>query len=87
MAGIPGMFVARVPSGAKVITVIGSRMPVEPPGSTPHPARDAPTAPVHRARAVAVLKGRGREKRRLPVMSLHNSAPWVTPEWWGFNTG
>ncbi|GFH36886.1 hypothetical protein SCWH03_31190 [Streptomyces pacificus] len=87
MAGIPGMFVARVPSGAKVITVTGSRIPAEPPGTTPHPARGAPAAAVHRARAVAALRGRGKEKRRLPVIPLHHSAPRVTPTWRRFNTG
>jgi hypothetical protein len=37
MAGIPGMLVALVPSGAQVITTIGPDDPPELPGTTPQP--------------------------------------------------
>ncbi|GHA64728.1 hypothetical protein GCM10010305_02850 [Streptomyces termitum] len=73
MAGMPGMLVARVWSGAQVITVTGSLEPPETPGSAPHPVRsDAPAA-------AAVTDARN-EDSRLPVMSTHHSAFRVTRE-------
>ncbi|GGT36361.1 hypothetical protein GCM10014713_32530 [Streptomyces purpureus] len=81
MAGIPGILVALVPSGAQVITVTGSLEPPVVPGSTPQPvSREAPaaTAVVHAINEVTVLEGRGMEERRLPVMGMHISASRVT---------
>ncbi|GGT87400.1 hypothetical protein GCM10010272_35130 [Streptomyces lateritius] len=73
MAGMPGMLVARVPSGAQVITVTGSLDPPVVPGSTPQPlSSDAPAA--------AVVTYARSEVSRLPVMGMHISASWVTPE-------
>ncbi|GGU93051.1 hypothetical protein GCM10010275_32890 [Streptomyces litmocidini] len=73
MAGIPGMLVARVWSGAQVITVTGSLEPPVAPGSTPQPASsDAPAAAV-----VTCVRS---EVSRLPVMGMHISASWVTRE-------
>jgi hypothetical protein len=82
MDGIPGILVARVLSGAHVITVTGSLDPPVVPGSTPQPVTsEAPTA-VHTATSAVATewKGRGEEELRHPVMSLHNSASWVTAE-------
>ncbi|GAA3071615.1 hypothetical protein GCM10017562_43680 [Streptomyces roseofulvus] len=80
MAGMPGMLVARVWSGAQVITVTGSLEPPVAPGSTPHPVRiDAPAA-------AAVTDARS-EDSRLPVMSTHTSGPGVTRECAAFNGG
>ncbi|GAA3097218.1 hypothetical protein GCM10020254_48190 [Streptomyces goshikiensis] len=72
MAVIPGMLVAFVPSGAKVMTVRVSPGPPEPPGMAPQPTTRA--APVAVARKV-------RERvaaRRQSVMSMHHAAPRVT---------
>ncbi|GGU32465.1 hypothetical protein GCM10010274_19300 [Streptomyces lavendofoliae] len=78
MAGIPGMLVARVLSGAQVMTVMGSLEPPVAPGRTPHPvSRQAEPS------TAAVLRreeGEGRRRLPLPVMGMHNSAPWVTRE-------
>ncbi|GGY25130.1 hypothetical protein GCM10010363_01620 [Streptomyces omiyaensis] len=80
MAGMPGMLVARVWSGAQVITVTGSLEPPVAPGSTPHPVRsDAPAA-------AAVTDAR-REDSRLPVMGMHPSGSRVTRECAAFNGG
>ncbi|GGR40153.1 hypothetical protein GCM10010282_36120 [Streptomyces roseolus] len=78
MAGMPGMLVARVWSGAQVITVTGSLEPPVAPGSTPHPVRSAVPA------AAAVTDAR-RVDSRLPVMDTHNSASGVTRECAPFN--
>lgn len=84
MAGMPGMFVAAVPSGAHVMTVTGSLEPPGPPGSTPHPVTtDAPAVTVHRTRITGFRwNGRGGEERCcLPVMYPHTSGLWVTARW------
>jgi hypothetical protein len=84
MAGIPGLFVALVFSGAMVMTVTVS--PPEPPvtpETTPHPtAREA-----HATRAPAdsmlALMRRGLRRwgvLRLPVMDTHDSATFQMPE-------
>ncbi|GAA2787397.1 hypothetical protein GCM10019017_35880 [Streptomyces showdoensis] len=73
MAGMPGMLVARVWSGAQVMTVTGSLEPPVAPGSTPQPvSSDTPVA--------AVVTYAMSEVSRLPVMGMHNSAPRVTRE-------
>ncbi|GGY28886.1 hypothetical protein GCM10010331_32440 [Streptomyces xanthochromogenes] len=55
MAGMPGALVAEVPSGAQVMTVMGSLEPPATPGRTPQPVnRLAPTAE-HAANTVAVV--------------------------------
>ncbi|GAB1329073.1 hypothetical protein ACE1SV_34120 [Streptomyces sennicomposti] len=89
MAGMPGLLVARVPSGAQVITVtVPSPEPPVTAGTTPQPA----ASDAHTARAAAVGRallrpaGRagavGRKLRacRLPVMSPHDSGTSLTPE-------
>ncbi|GAB7109165.1 hypothetical protein JCM4814A_74790 [Streptomyces phaeofaciens JCM 4814] len=89
---MPGMLVAAVPSGAQVITTIGSS-PVPPvvPGTTPHPAvSDAQAARAPAVRAVALpdlVKRRDlgrkvlpRNIRRLPVMDTHDSVTSLTWE-------
>ncbi|GGP89080.1 hypothetical protein GCM10010215_13780 [Streptomyces virginiae] len=74
MPVMPAMFVALVSSGAKVMTVIVSPEPPEPPGSVPHPAtRQAPVAVATRVRERDAA-------RREMVMSMHHSAPQVTVE-------
>ncbi|GGR91154.1 hypothetical protein GCM10010269_32930 [Streptomyces humidus] len=89
---MPGSLVADVPSGAHVITTIGS--PPEPPvvpGTAPHPTASdaqAATAPAERAAARTDLvkrKERGRkvlrvDVRRLPVMNTHDSVTSPTQE-------
>ncbi|GGN61363.1 hypothetical protein GCM10011579_027600 [Streptomyces albiflavescens] len=86
IAGMPGLFVAAVFSGAQVMTVTGS--PPEPPvapGTTPHPtAIDAHAASAPADSNVA-LTGRGRmgelvRVRRLPVMDKHDSVTSPTQE-------
>jgi hypothetical protein len=82
---MPGLLVADVPSGAQVMTTIGSSPePPVVPGTTPQPtASDAQTATAPAERAVAltdlvkrkdlgrkVLRGEG---RLLPVMDTHDS--------------
>ncbi|GGX14923.1 hypothetical protein GCM10010341_40500 [Streptomyces noursei] len=81
MAGIPGILVVRVPSGAQVITVIGSCSPEPAPGREPQPdSSDAMTA-VHAAAAVAEACGKWRgEERRRPVMTPQPSARGGTGE-------
>ncbi|GHF90379.1 hypothetical protein GCM10017667_19340 [Streptomyces filamentosus] len=80
IAGMPGMLVARVWSGAQVITVTGSLEPPVAPGSTPHPVRsDAPAA-------AAVTDARS-ESSRLPVMDTNTSGTRVTRECVPFNGG
>ncbi|GHI89042.1 hypothetical protein Sxan_64060 [Streptomyces xanthophaeus] len=74
MPGMPGMLVAFVSSGAKVMTVMVPPEPPGPPGTTPHPAtRQAPTAVATRVRYKAAA-------RCDVVMSMHHSAPEVTQE-------
>ncbi|GGK13444.1 hypothetical protein GCM10011583_51730 [Streptomyces camponoticapitis] len=88
MAGMPGMFVALVPSGAHVMTVTGSLEPPGSPGSTPHPVTtDTPAATVHKARTTGFRrKSRGKDERCcLPVMYPHTSGLWVTARWGLFN--
>jgi hypothetical protein len=73
MAGMLAMFVARVFSGAKVITVTGFLEPSDPAGSTPQlVTSDAPAATaavvIRTARTRTGLEGRGQEERRQPVM-------------------
>ncbi|GAA1350068.1 hypothetical protein GCM10009612_04050 [Streptomyces beijiangensis] len=80
MAGIPGILVAWVPSGAQVITVRGSLEPPVIPGSTPHPVRSEAPAAVVRARRKEV-------ERRAPVMGMHISASCVTWRWPSLNAG
>lgn len=74
MPVIPGMLVALVSSGAKVMTVTVPPDPPEPPGSAPHAAmRHVPIA--------VATKVRERDTaRREMVMSMHHSAPLVTVE-------
>src|SRR5690606_3073036 len=80
-AGMPGLSVAPVLSGAQVMTVIGAspEAPVAP-GTTPQPATSAAhsaSAPVAGAPALT-RRGRRRERTllrrgRLPVMAPHDS--------------
>ncbi|CAM5715178.1 hypothetical protein SHIRM173S_10273 [Streptomyces hirsutus] len=87
-AGIPGLLVALVFSGAQVMTVIGSSLSPPGPGTTPHPATRtvAASAPVVRAPARngrEVRRGRRLLRRRLrlrglPVMFTHDSPTWST---------
>ncbi|GAA2330753.1 hypothetical protein Scani_14460 [Streptomyces caniferus] len=78
MAGIPGILVALVPSGAQVITVTGSFSPASAdPVSEPQPESSDARSAVHAAAetvatAGAEEKGRGRERRR-PVMTQQPS--------------
>ncbi|GAU64890.1 putative hypothetical protein [Streptomyces sp. NBRC 110611] len=80
MAGIPGILVALVSSGAQVITVTGSFSPDSPgPGREPQPessdARAAPHATVDTIATVGTWRaGRGEERRR-PVMAPQPGAP------------
>jgi hypothetical protein len=89
---MPGSLVADVPSGAHVITTIGSSPePPVAPGTTPQPtASDAQAvrAPAVRAAALTDPVKRtdpGRkvlrvDVRRLPVMDTHDSVTSPTPE-------
>ncbi|BDM72787.1 hypothetical protein HEK616_62740 [Streptomyces nigrescens] len=86
MAGIPGILVARVSSGAQVMTVTGSRSPEFPtPGREPQPESSDAMAAVHVTAAAIVTagawgnKGRGEERRR-PVMAPQPSVLPGTPE-------
>ncbi|GHE75235.1 hypothetical protein GCM10014715_32580 [Streptomyces spiralis] len=89
MAGMPGLLVALVPSGAQVITVtVPSPEPPVAPGTTPQPAASdahAASAPADR-RALRLPAGRvgaGRfvlRVRRLPVMHTHDSRTSLTME-------
>ncbi|GAA3060600.1 hypothetical protein GCM10010448_50000 [Streptomyces glomeratus] len=90
MAGMPGLLVAEVFSGAQVMTVtVSSPDPPVVPGTTPHAAAidaTATSAPVESraalTRGLAALRtepctgGRAGEElvRRLPVMDMHDSA-------------
>jgi hypothetical protein len=82
MAGIPGLLVALVFSGAHVMTVRVS--PPEPPvvpGTTPHPTAIDAHAASAPADSTLAFAGRGRagrkvRMRRRPVMDTHDS---VTP--------
>ncbi len=89
MAGMPGLLVAGVPSGAQVITVtVPSPEPPVAPGTTPQPAE----SDAHAARAPAVSRcrlgpaaraGAGRDAlrlSRLPVMQRHDSGTSLTRE-------
>ncbi|GGQ62152.1 hypothetical protein Saso_33570 [Streptomyces asoensis] len=91
-AGMPGLLVAEVPSGAQVITTIGSSPePPGTPGTTPQPtASDVQAVRTPAARA-ADLTRLGRRKdlgrkvlrvgvRRLPVMHTHDSVTSPTRE-------
>ncbi|GAA0302926.1 hypothetical protein GCM10010302_46780 [Streptomyces polychromogenes] len=72
MPGIPGMLVAFVPIGAKVMTVRVSPDPPGFPGSTPHAVvRHAPVA------AARSRRDKGVARRHL-VMSHDHSATGVT---------
>ncbi|GAA4776245.1 hypothetical protein GCM10023329_26250 [Streptomyces sanyensis] len=77
------MLVARVSTGAKVITVTGSREAPASPGRTPQPdISDAPaaTAAVQASRMrEEVGEVRGEVERRLPVMAPYASCPGGTP--------
>ncbi|GGK72615.1 hypothetical protein GCM10010094_37080 [Streptomyces flaveus] len=83
MAGIPGLFVVLVFSGAMVMTVTGpSPEPPVPPETTPQPAaRDAHAtrAPVDSMVALMLRGRRGVVVLRLPVMSMHDSATFQMP--------
>ncbi|GAA5007295.1 hypothetical protein GCM10023335_25220 [Streptomyces siamensis] len=86
MAGMPGLLVAEVFSGAQVMTVTeSSPEPPVAPGMTPHPtAIDAHAASAPADSSVA-LRGRGRTEelmrvRRLPVMDTHDSVTSLTFE-------
>ncbi|GAA3865405.1 hypothetical protein GCM10023084_18150 [Streptomyces lacrimifluminis] len=78
MAGMPGLLVASVPSGAQVMTVTSPPSEsAEVPGTTPQPAASA-------AHTVSALRDLARvdlgrlvrkvlRVRRLPVMDMHDS--------------
>ncbi|GHD91494.1 hypothetical protein GCM10010508_40590 [Streptomyces naganishii JCM 4654] len=88
MAGMPGLLVARVFSGAQVMTVTVS--PPEPPvapGMTPHPAAsDAQAASAQARSRRLLLAGRAEvgenvlRVRRLPVMGMHDSVTPITEQ-------
>ncbi|GGR07680.1 hypothetical protein GCM10010251_24530 [Streptomyces aurantiogriseus] len=85
---MPGLFVAAVPSGAQVMTTIGSSPePPVVPGMTPQPAvSDAQAARAAADRTVALtdlgkrmdLGRKAPRERRLPVMVPHHSATSLT---------
>ncbi|GAA1246731.1 hypothetical protein GCM10009646_38000 [Streptomyces aureus] len=83
MAGMPGMLVAWVFSGAHVITVMGSLEPPVTSETSPHPAAsDAQAAHTAAESTVErrVREVRGMVVRRRPVMNLHDSPASLTHE-------
>ncbi|GGX46600.1 hypothetical protein GCM10010515_11850 [Streptomyces fructofermentans] len=82
---MPGLLVARVFSGAQVMTVmVPSPEPPVVPGTTPQPAAmdtHAASAPAESALVPAVRRWAGRKVRvcRLPVMGMHDSVTSLRP--------
>ncbi|GLW16490.1 hypothetical protein [Streptomyces kronopolitis] len=81
MAGIPGILVALVPSGAQVMTVSGAFSPESPaPGSAPQPDSSDAMAAAHAvAEAIGTTRARGKGRGRRRRRAVMTPQPSVLP--------